>query len=380
MELQHTEQTKSARKRMIRRFSGWFIGLLIAFTLFSNTLMALTLPKVVVAEPSRGQLLHNFQGSGVLKWRTEVALTNSTGWKVKRIDVKEGEVVKKGQKLVQYNSEEAEQQILDEQASLHKLKLTIEDLQSSFIEAVHSGDEKSISSAKHVIENSKIDLGVQERKIQKLQDHLTNNRELVAPFDGIVTQVNAIDGLISSNGGADVRISNGSHGFEFAFLAPAGIADLLEIGEKLDVQVNGNNVKQVEGQIAEIQDANSNDTGSVGEGTTLNSPMKRILVTIQDESLKRGDRVQVGLTKPTSDDAILISNKAIHEDGSGKYIFKIEERNGPLGNTYYVRKTSIIVSDSNEQESAVTQGVFEHEQIVLESSTPLQDGDKVRMQ
>jgi RND family efflux transporter MFP subunit len=377
MELQHTEQTKSGRKRMIRMLSGLFIGLLIAFTLLSNTLMALTLPKVIVVETSRGQLIHTFQGSSVLKWMTEVTLTNSTWWKVKSVDVKEGEVVKKGQKLVLYDSTEAEQQIMDEQASLQKLKLSMEELQSSYIEAVQSGDEMSIRSAKRVIETSTIDLGVQQRKIQKLQDHLTNNRELVAPFDGIVTQVNAIDGLISSNGGADVCISNGSLGFEL--LAPAGIADLLEIGEKLDVQVDGKNVKQVEGQLAEIQDTNSIDTGSVGNGTTLNSPMKNILVKVQDESLKGGDRVQMELTKPTSDDAILISNKAIHEDGNGKYIFIIEERSGPLGNTYYVRRTSIIVTDFNEQVSAVTQGVFEGEQIIVESSDPLQDGDKVRM-
>lgn len=377
MELQYTEQTKSGRKRTIRMFSGFFIGLLIVFTLLSNTLTALTLPKVILVETSRGQLIHTFQGSGVLKWMTEVTLTNSTGWKVKSVEVKEGEVVKKGQKLVIYDSTDAEQQILDEQASLQKLKLAMEELQSSYIEAVQSGDEMSIRIAKRVIETSKIDLGVQQRKIQKSEDHLTNNRELVAPFDGIVTQVNATDGLISSNGGADVRISNGSLGFEL--LAPAVIADLVEIGETLDVQVNGKDVKQVEGQIAEIQDTNSIDTGSVGNGKTLNSLMKNILVKVQDESLKGGDRVQMELTKPTSDDTILISNKAIHEDGSGKYILKIEERSGPLGNTYYIRRTSITVADSNEQVSAVTQGLFEGEQIILESSDPLQDGDKVRM-
>lgn len=47
MELLHTEQTKSGRKRMIRMFSGLFIGLLIVFTLLSNTLIALTQPKVI---------------------------------------------------------------------------------------------------------------------------------------------------------------------------------------------------------------------------------------------------------------------------------------------------------------------------------------------
>ncbi|HEY2495186.1 MAG TPA: efflux RND transporter periplasmic adaptor subunit [Paenibacillus sp.] len=382
MELQDTEQANSRRKRMIRILSGLFIGLLIVFTLLSNTLMSLTLPKVAVEEPSRGQFVHKFQGSGVLKWKAEVALTNSTGWKVKKVVVKEGDLVKKGQTLVTYDIKEAEQEILDEQASLKKFDFTIEALQGSFKEAWQSGDEKSIGEVRREMEISKIDLGVQQRKIQKLQEYLINNSKLVAPFDGIVTEVNATEGLISSNGGADVRISNGSLGFVFELLAPANVTALWKIGEKLDVQVNGSQIKQAEGQIVEIQDANSVDNETTGEGgtTTLNTQMKRLLITIQGDSFKGGDNVQVELTKPSAEDTILLSNKAIHEDGSGKYVYRIEERNSPLGNTFYIKRVSITVVDSNDQESAVTEGIFEQDQIVVDSSEPLQDGNKVRTQ
>ncbi|WP_245700204.1 efflux RND transporter periplasmic adaptor subunit [Paenibacillus glacialis] len=382
MGLQHTEQANSGRKRTIRIFSGLFIGLLIVFTLLSNTLMSLTLPKVAVVEPKRGQLVHMFQSSSVLMWKAEVALTNSTGWKVTKVDVKEGDLVKKGQTLVTYDRKEAEQQILDEQASLKKLKLTMEELQGSFKEASWSGDENSIGNTKREIEISKIDQGVQQRKIQKLQEYLINNSTIVAPFDGIVTKVNATEGLISSNGGPDVQMSNGSLGFMFELLAPANIASMLKIGEKIDVQVDGSQIKQAEGQIAEILDANSVEEGTTGQGetTTLNSQMKRLLITIQDGSFKRGDIVKVELTKPSAGNTILISNKAIHEDGSGKYVYRIEERNSPLGNAFYIKRVSITVVDSNDQESAVTGGIFEQDQIVVDSSQPLQDGNKVRTQ
>ncbi|BBH19169.1 cation efflux system protein [Paenibacillus baekrokdamisoli] len=377
MELQHTEQLHSRRKRIIRLLIRLFIGLLIMLTLLSNTLKALTLPKVAVIELSSGQLDHKFQGSGVLKWSSEASLTNSTGWKVKRVAVKEGDIVKKGQALVFYDTKAAKQQLLDEQANMDKLKLTIEELQGNFIEASVSGDQKSINSAKRSIEMSKIDLDVEQRKIQGLKDFLVANSQLVAPFDGLIMKVNATEGLVAASGGSDVQISNSSLGFEFEVLAPADVAAVQKIGDKLDVQLNGDTY---EGQIAQIQDSNLIDHSGEGDSVTINTPMKRLLITLQGIGLKGGESAQVELTKPTTDDAILLPNKAIHEDSGGKYIFKIEERNGPLGNDFYIRKTSIAIADSNNNESAVAEGVFEHDQVIIESSQPLQDGDKVRMQ
>ncbi|WP_405079927.1 efflux RND transporter periplasmic adaptor subunit [Paenibacillus chitinolyticus] len=387
MELLHAGQASDRRKRKIRLFSGLFIGLLVVFTLLSNTFLALTIPKVAVVVPSRGQLVHTFKGSGVIKWRAETALTNSTGWKVKKVEVKEGDRVKKGQTLVTYDSIDAEQDILDQQAGLNKLKLTMEELQSHFIEASQNGEEKSIEDAKRAMEIHKIDLEVQQRKIQNLQEKLKKNVKLTAPFNGIVTKVNAKEGLSSENGGYDVRLSDESLGYEFELSVPVDIAAALKAGDKLEVQVDGPAAEKVEGQISEIHepgapDKSKTDEGSAGEGgkTAMSVPMKRLLVTLQDTGLKEGSGVRVELNRATDPDILVVANKAIHEDNTGKYVFTIEERNGPLGNAFYIRRTSITVTDSDDKVSTVTQGLFEQQQIVVESSEPLQDGDKVRMQ
>ncbi|MBV6714129.1 efflux RND transporter periplasmic adaptor subunit [Paenibacillus chitinolyticus] len=387
MELLHAGQASDRRKRKIRLFSGLFIGLLVVFTLLSNTFMALTIPKVAVVVPSRGQLVHTFKGSGVIKWRAETALTNSTGWKVKKVEAKEGDRVKKGQTLVTYDSKDAEQDILDQQAGLNKLKLTMEELQSHFIEASQNGEEKSIEDAKRAMEIHKIDLEVQQRKIQNLQEKLKKNVKLTAPFNGIVTKVNAKEGLSSESGGYDVRLSDESLGFEFELSVPVDIAAALKAGDKLEVQVDGPAAEKIEGQISEIQepgipDKSKTEEGSAGEGgnTAMSLPMKRLLVTLQGTGLKEGAGVRVELNRATDPDIIVVDNKAIHEDKTGKYVFIIEEKNGPLGNAFYIRRTSITVTDSDDKVSTVTQGLFEQQQIVVESSEPLQDGDKVRMQ
>lgn len=382
MQVQSAEQAVMGRKRTIRIVAILFIFVLIAFTLLGNTIMALTLPKVAIIEPKPGQLTHTFKGSGILKWRAEMELVNPTSSIVQKIKVKKGDEVKKGQQLVIYDRTDSEQQILDEQASLHKLRIAIEEQQSSYIMAVQSGDELQIKGAKRQIDTSKIDLDVQQRKIKKMQEDLTKSRALVAPFDGIITEVGAIEGLASTSKGPDVRISNGSLGFESEVSVPAKMASLLMIGDMLDVQVIGSQEEQVEGMIADIQDGNGTDlsSGDAGGGTPPNAPMKRLRITIQGEGWKGGENVRVELTRQTAAEALLISNQAIHEDSSGKYVYRVEERNGPLGNAFYVRRVSITVVDSNDHESAVTDGLFEQDQVILESSEPLQEGNKVRMQ
>ncbi|WP_289355580.1 efflux RND transporter periplasmic adaptor subunit [Paenibacillus sp. S-12] len=379
MELQRSEQSAIGRKRNIRLVFGLFIGLLVGFTLFSNTLATMSLPKVVLAMPSRGQLVHTFSGSGVVKWKAETALSNNSGWRVEKVLVKEGEPVKKGQTLVIYNKEAAEQQILDEQASLKKLKLSQEELKRNFIEASQKADEEAIAAAKNALGISEVDLEVQERRIQKLQHDLKANGMLIAPFDGVVTKVGATEGL-PSGGAPDVVISNKSFGFEFEFLAPATMAASLEAGESVKVRVEGSQALQVEGRIEHIQNAvSSYQTGAPdGKRTNAEVSMKLVRITFKNQDIKGGEKAQLELTKVT-DDALLVPNKAIRDDGGQKYVFGIEEKNGPLGNAFYIRKLPVTVIDSNESVSAVTEGLFEEGKIVTESSEPLQAGDKIRL-
>ncbi|WP_068621426.1 efflux RND transporter periplasmic adaptor subunit [Paenibacillus tuaregi] len=378
MEIQPADQALIGRKRKIRILFGLLIGMLIGFTLFSNTLMSLTSPKVALITVGQGELVHTFQASGTVKWRMESVLTGAAEGKVKQVNVKAGDLVKKGQALLVYDTKDVENQILDEKAALDRLNISIKELQDSYKEIYHNGDEKSIESARNALKTSSIDKDVLQRRIQKLQEDLSANSLLAAPFDGIVTKVGKVEGLGSTGGAPDIVIANTSLGFDFEFLAPADAIGLLAKGDKLDVQLSGSNARQVEGRIEEIQDAEQLTQTGEGEKHTTYTAMKRLIVAIQDDALKGGERADVVLTK-TTQNVILVDNKAIRNEGDKRYVFGVEERKGPLGNDFYVRKVYLTIIDSNETQSAVTQGLFDQEQIILESSDPLQEGDKIRV-
>nr|WP_232016494.1 biotin/lipoyl-binding protein [Paenibacillus baekrokdamisoli] len=375
------------RKRKIQIIFTVFMGLLVLFTLFSNTLQSLTLPKVTTERAAMGSFVHTLEGSGVLRPIVEAKLLNPAGWKIKTILVKEGDHVKKGQRLIIYDSKSAERELQDEKTQLAKQTIDLQSIQDRFILSKMEGDETKIRSVSRDMETRKLDMGVQERKISDLRDRLTNQKEITAPFDGLITKLNAVEGL-SSMGEPDVYISSNSGGYLFEFPSDAQrLTDLgVQVGEKIEVEVHmmlDQQTRIIEGIITEIVNAeprteNSND---IETNKTLVISQKVIRVKVVGTELKGGEQALVKLTKSSQQDGFIISNKAIHQDREGKYIYKIEEQQGALGNVFVARKVTILSSESNDKETIVQAVSFnESDLIILESSEPLQDGNRVRLQ
>lgn len=67
--------------------------------------------------------------------------------------------------------------------------------------------------------------------------------------------------------------------------------------------------------------------------------------------------------------------------GERSFVYKIEEQRGALGNAFVAREVQIRSSRTNGAESIIeTDSLYEDEMIILESSEPLQDGNRVRLQ
>ncbi|NOU88503.1 hypothetical protein GC102_22500 [Paenibacillus sp. LMG 31460] len=376
------------RKRNIALIASLLFVLLIALTLFSNTLVALTLPKVITEQPVSGTLDLAFQGTATLRSAIEVDLSNPGGLKTMKVLVKEGDAVRKGQILVQYDNSEAEQQIEADQDALKKMKLPMDRLEDEYIQAARGEDPAAIATAQHALESVKLDIAAQEKRIRMLQTQMSAKRELLAPFDGIVTAVNAIEGLPST--ASDIRLFYTDKGLRFDIQVPADLAAALAEGDPLNIRTLGKNSRIVQGQIMKIEagnapnvrdmptDGSQTSSPSSGESLTVRES-NRLLVSLHDESLRKGDRVQVELSKTVGDEALIISSKAVRRDRNGAYVFTLESRSGPLGNVYYATKRSVTVSGADDQRTAIDAEFWDKEvNIIVESSDPLEDGRRVR--
>lgn len=379
MEVTTMEQSNSIRKRRLRLIGGLFIGILLTFTLLGNTLLALTLPKVITAEASKGELSYTYKGNSVLKPVQEVDLISTAGWKVTKVYVHEGDKVKKGQTLITYDSTEAQQQIEDERAALKKLELSMSLLENDYIEAAQNEDHTALLNAQTAIEVAKIDIDIQKEHIQTSQKKLLSNQELVAPFDGIIKDVKATEGQVGTTAGADIRIANNSKGFQFEMKMAATLASELTVGETMEVQLLGKKSRFIQGEISKIEDIDADGSHSEQGATGTDATAARVIVTVQDKTATGGERLQVNIIKKGSGNTLLISNSAVHKDSTGTYVFTVDIRQGALGSAYYAVRRPITILNEDEFVSAVSEGLFDKEQVITESSVPINDGERVRL-
>ncbi|SDE14636.1 Multidrug efflux pump subunit AcrA (membrane-fusion protein) [Paenibacillus sp. UNCCL117] len=387
MEALINEEQQKTRKRNIAVIASLFFACLIALTLFGNTLVALTLPKVITEQPVSGTLDLTFQGTAILRSAIEVDLTNPGGLTTTKVLVKEGDAVRKGQILVQYDNSEAEQQIDAEQDVLKKTKLDLNRRFDEYKQVARGEDPDAIAAAQNGLESVKLDITAQEKRIRMLQTQMSAKEKLLAPFDGIVTAVNAIEGLPST--ASDIRLFYTDKGLRFDIQVPIELAVGLTEGESLKVRTIGKKSRLLQGQIMKIEASttpNESDKPTNGPPTSSTSSgesptvreTNRLLVSLHDESLHDGDRVQVELSKTVGKETLIISSKAVRQDRNGAYVFALESTSGPLGNVYYASKRPVTVSGANEQQTAISGDFLEKANIILESSEPLEDGQRVR--
>jgi HlyD family secretion protein len=389
MELEK-ERGDHRRTRIIQIVFIVFMGMLLFFTLFSNTLQSLTLPKVRTEKAANGSLIFTIESSGILQPFAEMRLSNPADWKVRKILVKEGDRVMKGQQLIIYDSTTAERELEDQLAYLEKQKIELQNVQDQFIQLNTEGDEFKIRNARRNIETLKLDLGVQERKINELRDRLTNQREMIAPYDGIINKLNAIEG-VASTGDPDALISNSSLGYRLDISADATLLSSLgiSVGDKVEVKVHttidteqAQQIRMIDGTIDEIAPAEPLIGSSNGEtGLTPPIPQKSLRIRLADSELRGGEKAEVKLEKRSQQEGLVLSNEAIHEDSEGTFVYKIEEMRGTLGNSYMARKVRIRSSEANGKKTMIqADNLYMDELIIMESSEPLQDGNRVRLQ
>lgn len=384
MEIDLREVPKDrGRKRKIQIIFSISIILLVFFTLFSNTFQSLTFPKVRTENAVYGSLVHTLEGNGILQPIAEAKLVNSDHWKVATILVKEGDHVKKGQKLITYDSKSAERELQDEITHLEKQKIELQNIQDRFITSTTEGDEMGIRTAKRDIETYKLDLGVQERKINVLRDRLDSQKEISAPFDGVITKLNAIEGMVSA-GEPDVLVSNSSLGYRLDIFADSTLLSSLgiSIGEKIDVEVATAQEQQtlmIVGTVEEMVNEQPRTNEEAGKTITITQKVLRIKVV--NSQLIGGEQARIKLEKRSSKEGFVISNVAIHEERDGMFVYKVEEQKGALGNVFLVRKVQIHYSETMDKETMIqSDNIYDDDLIILESSEPLQDGNRIRME
>jgi multidrug efflux pump subunit AcrA (membrane-fusion protein) len=414
---------EESRKKIIRKVSVAFLMLILFFTFFSNTINNLSLPVVTVEKPTSGSLIKELSASGKISEREIIEIYADANRKVNEVKVDVGDSVKKGQELIILDSASIMNTLKDENNKLEQKKLNLSKLKEAggksallstdknielarqkYEEAKEEYDEvmdrynygqaspdmvknaennfknakadydiaknskeKSLKDNEREINSLMLDIEMQERKIEDLNQSISRSI-ITAEEDGIVSEVNVTKNSTTSISKASVKLSTTSKGYSLNLTVDNEEADLVK--EEMEVNILLEDKRTtVKGKVEVIKD-----------NEQFKGVKKDIKIGLNAEGVSIGDSASINITSKTKPYMTLLPNEAVHEGNDGYYIYIIREKKGPLGDQYLVQKVMISYEDYDDSKCAVTSGVMLMDKVVTTSDKSLSDGNQVRLQ
>ncbi|MBH5319037.1 efflux RND transporter periplasmic adaptor subunit [Paenibacillus sp. GSMTC-2017] len=359
------------RKRNIRIAGSLFFGLMLLLTFFSNTIQQLTYPKVQTVKPVYQQLSHVIKGEGTLTPRTIEKVYDNSGWKVAQIEVEVGDEVEKGQKLLTLDTTVALNALLDAEVEYKQKQLELETSQTAYKTAVQNQSSETILLEARVnMENMKLGMQVQERKLSGMREALSKQQFVVAPLSGVVTEINADLGIPTTPGQPVVKIADKSKGLGWKLVVANEQVHGLKVGEEVKLYVNGDQQDLIRAIVGDIKDAEATATTAAG---------KQLFFQVTAAELKGGEAVGIHWERKSGLVVATVPKKIVDSDAKGDFVNIVEERKGPLGNQFMIRKRYVKLGEADEQNQAILDGLTEDDKIIKDSSEPLNEGDRVKM-
>ncbi len=164
-----------------------------------------TQPTVQTATVRKGNLTVEITATGNLAMPDSVNLSFGSSGKVQAVLVEMGDEVKKGQVLAKLDTSTLEQSLIQAQINVKSAQYSLEKAKQPTTTA--SGDRILSAPDPLDIEIKELQLELAKKKLKEAERQL-EEATIVAPFDGVVAQVNISEGDRVSEGTAAIRLLN----------------------------------------------------------------------------------------------------------------------------------------------------------------------------
>ena len=107
---------------------------------------------------------------------------------------------------------------------------------------------------------------------------------------------------------------------------------------------------------------------------------KRVTIAVDSDMVTAGETFTITFEERSSDSFLLVPNSAIGRDSQGYFVNQVERRRGILGDEFYTRRVRVVVGDSDDQNTAIIQGMTIPRPIVTTSERSFDEGQGIRLQ
>lgn len=429
-------------KKNIKRIGIILIGCLAILIFFSKTIYNINLPIVTASMPKSGNLVKNENTNGIVKWANEENLYSSNSGKIKELFVKEGDRVKKGDKLVSFNYDidDLNTRLAKQKLSRQKVLIDIEESRTK--RAKIAADIKETDKDLKNIENS-TKMKQLKDKIDKAQKDLEKNKPLyeqgAISKDDYQAKKNELDSLVkeceNTRKTEKVRLQKQLKDYRYELnsidrdlkrknidlnsydieektivselneynnntvvIAPSDGEVLslpIEKGQvvnkndkvlklgigteyKIECDVNKDNNFVAVGDTCRMSNSTNRIKGEVSS-VNIGDNSKKVVITFNSDKVSVGETLDINFEKKGTETFTIVPNGAINKDTNGYFLYSIKKRKGILGEEYYAEKLKVRIGDSDNENTIITKGIDFYDPIVLLSDKAIKENMTIKV-
>lgn len=246
---------------------------------------------------------------------------------------------------------ETQKKISDAQEQLTQYEKDKAEMESQL-----TGSENAIQDS-YTKQQQEIDKELSELSYQDtLAEYEKAKAGIVADFDGIITECNAVAGA-GVTSGMQLLTLQSSDRLKISFRASKNEVAKLELGQKADVTISG---KTYQGEISKINRmAEANSSGTPMVGVEIHLPET-------GDSIILGMDARITVYTRKTEAALLVPVEVINADRDGDFLYVAE-------NGIAVRKP-IVCGISTDQYTEILEGISEEDEIIISSVGSVEEG------
>lgn len=360
-------------QKLAIRFGIVFFGILALLTYFSGTIDRMLLPKVSVTEVRSGTLSDFSEYTSRLFYTDVSTLTNSCDCAVDKVYVKSGETVKKGDKLIKYNSDNLEKLKKLYYNDVTEAQKTVNEINTQYLNSKDANEQNQLKS--------QLESAISKRDdSQKIYDDFVNSVGedgiIYSDFNGLIIDVSVEAGsnTVMYQKLLDYAPENSELAFSWEMTEEEckDISIGSQVSISLDIMDHDTNTYETLRSIAFVsQITYMSDSGNYLLSANLpylnldenqDAPVYGTEITIKNDS----NQISYSCIVPAS---------AVFDTGNGKSVYVVEKTKE---NITTVKEVSVTVEDTNELYCAVSSdNLFTGEKIVYSTTKSISNNDRI---
>ena len=221
--------------------------------------------------------------------------------------------------------------------------------------------------------NAELDLAKASRDIAKKEQEIAELREksmgaaITSPVAGTVTSLAYAAGETTKPEDTAAVIQVEGKGYTMSVSVTNEQAKKVQVGDNAELQ-NAWYYDDVQVVLASIKP----DPDDPGQKKLLN-------FDVTGSSLQEGQALNISLGQRSAEYEYVVPNSAVREDNNGKFILIVESNSSPLGNRYIASRVDVEVLASDDNNTAISAGLFGYEYVITTSTKPVEAGKQVRL-